>query len=102
MNKPTPHEVEINRLTKKLNKIRDQRDKARKDLEHYRKVISMHPYLENRFKSYNDRIAEMKRIKDLEKRVEEQAMLIAAMKSPPTIIHIPPTDPFAPPFRVTC
>ena len=82
MNKPTPHEVEIGRLTKKLNKMKDQRDKARKDLEHYRKVISMQPYLENRHKSYEARIAERKRVKDLEKRVEEQAMLIALMNTP--------------------
>ena len=102
MDKPTPHEVEIGRLTKKLNKMKDQRDKARKEIEHYKAVLSSHPYLVNRHKTYQERIAEMKRVKDLEKRVEEQAMLIALMNTPPTIIHIPPADPYAPPYRVTC
>lgn len=102
MNKPTPHEIQLSRLTKKLNKIRDQRDKARADLEHHKKVISAQPYLENRYKSYEARIAEMKRVKDLEKRVEEQAMLIALLKKPATIIQIPPMDPYAPPYKVTC
>ena len=101
MNKLTPQEVEIGRLTKKLNKMRDQRDKARADLEHYKKVISMQPHLENRYKSYEARLAEMKRVKDLEKRVEEQAMLIAALKTP-TIIQVPPRNPWEPPFTVTC
>ena len=102
MNKPTSQEVEIGRLKKKLNKMRDQRDKARADLEHYKKVISMQPHLENRYKSYEARLAEMKRVKDLEKRVEEQAMLIAALKTPPTIIQVPPRNPWEPPFTVTC
>ena len=100
MNKPTPHEVEIGRLTKKLNKMKDQRDKARKEIEHYKAVISSHPYLINRHKSYQERIAEMKRVKDLETRVEEQALLISTLKSP-TIIHMP-ADPYGPPYRVTC
>jgi uncharacterized coiled-coil protein SlyX len=81
MNYPTIHEVQITRLTKKLNKIRDQRDKARKDLEHYKKVISMQPYLENRFKSYEERIADRNRVKDLEARVVEQAKLIQLLEN---------------------
>jgi len=78
--KPTSHEIELGRLTKKLNKMKDQRDKARKDLSYYAKVISMQPYLERRYKSYEERMAEYKRIKDLESRVQEQAILIEAMK----------------------
>ena len=78
--KPTSHEVEIGRLTKKLNKMKDQRDKARKDLEHYRRVISMQPYLERRYSTYEERMAEFKRIKGLEERVEEQAKLIELLK----------------------
>jgi len=78
--KPTSHEIELGRLTKKLNKMKDQRDKARKDLSYYAKVISMQPYLERRYKSYEERMAEYKRIKDLESRVQEQSILIEAMK----------------------
>ena len=78
--KPTIHAIELGRLTKKLNKMRDQRDKARKDLEYYAKVISMQPYLAKRYESYENRIAEMKRVKDLETRVQEQAKLIELLR----------------------
>jgi chromosome segregation ATPase len=78
--RPTIHEIELGRLTKKLNKIKDQRDKARKDLEYYKKVVSMQPYIAKRYESYENRIAEIKRVKDLEARVQEQAKLIDAMK----------------------
>jgi uncharacterized coiled-coil protein SlyX len=74
--KPTTHEVMIGRLNKKMNKLRDQRDKARKELEHYAKVISMQPHLGRRYESYAERIAERKRVKDLEARVKEQAKLL--------------------------
>jgi len=112
MNKLTPQEVEIGRLTKKLNKMRDQRDKARADLEHYKKVISMQPHLETRYKSYEERIAERQRVKDLEARVQEQAILIDALKelnwkveslkTRVGQIENVPMDPYAPPYRVTC
>ena len=72
----TKHEIQIGRLNKKMNKLRDQRDKARKELEHYAKVISMQPHLERRYESYAERVAERKRVKDLEARVEEQAKLL--------------------------
>jgi len=78
--RPTIHEIELGRLTKKLNKIKDQRDKARKDLEYYKKVISMQPYIAKRYESYENRIAEIKRVKDLEVRVQEQSILIDALR----------------------
>ncbi len=73
-------EVKIGRLTKKLNKMRDQRDKARADLEHYKKVISMQPHLERRYESYTDRMAEIQNRKDLQARVKEQAALILQLQ----------------------
>ena len=92
---PTPHHVEIGRLTKKLNKMRDQRDKARADLEHYKRIISIQPYLETRYKTYEDRMAERRRIEELETRVQEQARLIQ-------ILQYQNKDPYAPPYVVTC
>lgn len=74
--KPAPHEVMIGRLTKKMNKLRDQRDKARKELEQYKKILNNHPYIEYRHKNYTEMVAERKRVKDLEARVEEQAKLL--------------------------
>jgi hypothetical protein len=96
MNEPTPQEVQIGRLKKKLNKMRDQRDKARADLEHYTKVISMQPYLESRYKSYTDKMAERLRVKDLEKRVEEQAKLIELLQKNTAIPPWNPSMPYQP------
>ena len=79
-NKPTPHEVQIGRLKRKLNKVKDQRDRAKSLLEHYKKVISMQPHLESRYKTYTDRLAERERVRNLEKRVEEQAKLIELLQ----------------------
>jgi uncharacterized coiled-coil protein SlyX len=95
-----PHEVQLARLTKKLNKMRDQRDKARADLEHHKKVLSMQPHLETRYKNYTEMVAERQRVKDLEARVKEQAKLIELLQKPPLTLHMP--DPYGPPYRVTC
>ncbi len=73
-------EVKIGRLTRKLAKMKDQRDKARADLAHYAKVISMQPYLESRYKSYTEKMAEIQNRKDLEARVKEQAALILQLQ----------------------
>jgi hypothetical protein len=81
--KPTPHEVRIGRLTKKMDKIRDQRDKARKELEHYKKVLDNHPYIQFRHKNYTEMVNERLRVKALETRVEEQAKLIQLLQKTP-------------------
>lgn len=78
--KPTKHEIEIGRLNKKLNKVLDQRNKARAELDHYKHVISMQPHLVTRYEDYQDRIAERQRVKDLEDRVKEQATLIGKLQ----------------------
>ena len=104
MNKPSKEQVIIGRLQKKLNKMQDQRDKARKDLEYYAKVISLQPYLETRYKNYEERVAERERIKGLDARVKEQAALIhqlqkeiARLESMPRFPHQPiPTVPYWP------
>lgn len=104
MDKPSKEQVIIGRLMKKLNKMKDQRDKARKDLAHYAKVISMQPYLETRYKNYEERVAERDRIKGLDARVKEQAALIlqlqkeiARLESLPRFPHQPiPTVPYWP------
>lgn len=69
-------DIKIGRLLKKIEKLRQQRDYSRKQLHHYREVISTQPYLESRYKSYTDAQNERARVKDLEKRVKEQEQLI--------------------------
>lgn len=80
MDKPNKEQVIIGRLQKKLNKMKDQRDKARSDLKYYEKVISLQPYLETRYKSYEERVAAQQRVKDMEARVKEQAELILQLQ----------------------
>jgi hypothetical protein len=87
-------EVKIGRLTRKLAKMKDQRDKARADLAHYAKVISMQPYLESRYNSYEERVAERQRVKDLEARVKEQAALILQLQKEIARLETMPKLPF--------
>lgn len=74
--RPSTSDIKIGRLLKKNEKLREQRDHARKQLHHYREVISTQPYLETRYKTYTDAQIERARVKDLEKRVKEQEQLI--------------------------
>ncbi len=87
-------EVKIGRLTRKLAKMKDQRDKARADLAHYAKVISMQPYLESRYKSYTEKMAEIQNRKDLEARVKEQAALILQLQKEIARLETMPKFPF--------
>jgi hypothetical protein len=72
----TKHEIQIGRLNKKMNKLRDQRDKARKELGQYKEILNNHPYIQYRHKNYTEMVAERLRVKDLEARVKEQAKLL--------------------------
>ena len=76
-------EVRIGRLNKKMNKLRDQRNKATKELEHYKEVLDNHPYIQYRHKNYTEMVAERQRVKDLEVRVKEQAELIRLLQKTP-------------------
>ena len=74
--RPSTSDVRIGRLLKKIEKLKNQRDHHQQKHAYYAKVISMQPYLESRYQRYEDRKAEQDRIKQLEKRVKEQEMLI--------------------------
>lgn len=69
-------QVVIGRLNKKNAKLQQQRDFWRQRCEHYAKVIEMHPYMERDYKSVMERRKERERVKGLEQRVAEQALLI--------------------------
>lgn len=76
----TPTEIREGRLLKKIEKLKKDRDRWKKQFEYYQKVIEMQPYLERRFKSYTDMKAELDRVKALEARVKEQAKLIELLQ----------------------
>lgn len=69
-------EVTIGRLKKKIAKLQRVRDYHRKKHEHYASVISLQPYLEDRFNRYENRMAEAAKNRANEVRVKEQELLI--------------------------
>ena len=71
-----PKDIRIGRLEKKIRKLTKQRDHYKEQHSHYANVISMQPYLEYRWDSYEARRKEQERVKGLEARIKEQAQLI--------------------------
>lgn len=69
-------QVANGRLKKKIEKLKKQRDYWKKLHDHYANVISLQPFLETRYKRYEERIAEQNEKKHLTKRVKEQEILI--------------------------
>ncbi len=72
----TDEMIKIGRQAKRIAKLIKQRDYFKKQFEHYQHVLNMQPHLETRFSTYSERVEERKRVKFLEQRVEEQALLI--------------------------
>lgn len=72
-------EVKIARLQKRILKITEQREFFKKELEHYKKVLQLLPNLEYKYNKYSEMMVERKRVFDLEKRVQEQSLLISKM-----------------------
>lgn len=68
--------VKINRLLKKIEKLKKQRDFHKERHEHYSKVLELQPYLHRRYESYTDRIKQEELNKQNAKTVIEQSKLI--------------------------
>lgn len=68
--------VRIGRLLRRIDKLTKQRDHFRAQAELRQEMINIAPYVERRWKTYNEMIAEQKRIEGLEQRVKEQTLLI--------------------------
>lgn len=79
VNRPSKHDVEIGRITKKMNKMKDQRDKARKDIELYKQMLQIVPHIASRYEEYQKRKALEEEVRMLRLRVKEQSMLIAKL-----------------------
>lgn len=71
--------IELDRLQRKLNKERDKSAKLKSDLETIKRTLTLVPYWRVHIESYEKRRAEFERVKGLEARVKEQAMLIAKL-----------------------
>jgi folylpolyglutamate synthase/dihydropteroate synthase len=67
------------RLKKRIRKLTQQRDAYKGQLRHFQEVVTAVPMLRYRHKKYADEVAEQQRVKDLEARVKEQALLINAL-----------------------
>ena len=74
--RPSEHAVAYNRLLKKTNKMKDQRDKARADLTHYKHILQELPYLQKRYELYQEMKQQRETIRLLQIRVKEQSLLI--------------------------
>jgi len=72
--------IDLGRAERRLEKARKQRDYFKERLKYYEKVLSMQPYLEKRWEKYEDRVKEIQRVKDLEARCKEQALLIQQLQ----------------------
>lgn len=79
MNELTKDQVTIGRLRRKIERLITQREYHKQQHTHYNKVIGMQPYIERRYEQYQDRLKEQSRIKDMEKRVKEQEILIGLL-----------------------
>lgn len=79
--------VVIGRLKRKIEKLTKQRDHWKTMHDHYAKVISLQPYIERRYKSYTEAIAERERAKSLEKRCKEQELLIRLLSNDKIMSH---------------
>lgn len=73
------HNVRIGRLERRIKKLTQQRDHYKEQAELRQKMIDIAPYVERRWKSHTEAVAESKRVKALEQRVKEQALLIERM-----------------------
>lgn len=77
---PSRDQVAVGRLKKKIAKLLQQRETLTTQLAHYRHVLDVSPFIENRYDRYEDRKREQERVKALEARVQEQAALIKLLQ----------------------
>jgi ppGpp synthetase/RelA/SpoT-type nucleotidyltranferase len=77
------HQVVIGRLTKRIAKLTQQREFFRQRCVHYAEVLNLHQSIEIRHRSFTEQMAERERIRGLEQRIKEQALLIEKLRSPP-------------------
>lgn len=78
-------EVKIVRLQKRINKLTLQRDHWKAKHDHYKAVVEALPGLEHKYNKYMELLAERKRVRDLEQRVQEQAILIIKLTQETTM-----------------
>lgn len=69
-------DVKIQRLWKKIEKLKRQRDFHKERHEHYAKVLEMQPYLGRRYESYTERVKQEELNRQNAKTVIEQSKLI--------------------------
>ena len=77
-------DVIIGRLRRRIEKLKRQRDHFRAQAELRQQMIDLAPYIERRWKQRTETLVEQARVKDLERRVREQAMLIERLAKEPT------------------
>lgn len=77
---PNPDQIKIGRLEKRIAKLTKQRDHFKESYTQLADVLEQFPWIQRRYKSYSDEKAERERVKELEQRVKEQALLIQELQ----------------------
>ena len=73
--------IQKQRLLKKIEKLKQQRDNFKKQYEFLHNIIKRYPQYMSDFRSYERSQIERQRIKNMEERVKEQALLIKKLAS---------------------
>ena len=74
--KPTPEQVTIGRLRKRIAKLTMQRNHWKAESDAKQNVLDCFPRIQREYQSYSEQIAASERVKALEARVREQELLI--------------------------
>ena len=77
---PTPEEVRIGRLQKRIKKLTAQRDHYKEEYSRMVDILKHFPIYERRHKEYLELYNEKLKIKKLESRVWEQEQLLARFR----------------------
>lgn len=70
------NEIKIGRLQKKIKKLLQQRDHYKEEYDLMVKMIKMYPMLRHDYSKHLERQVEQRRVVALDKRVQEQELLI--------------------------
>ena len=70
------NEIKIVRLQKKIEKLKQQRDHYKEKSEFYDRIIRYYPQFEHDHNRYEDAKIKRMAIRDMEKRLKEQELLI--------------------------
>jgi len=64
--RPSPSDIRIGRLLKRIRKLTDQRDHYRTELVKLEEILRLYPYMRNHVSNWKERQAKSDRLRELE------------------------------------